>query len=51
MYLSAFVIDRGVLFWAICNLYLAGRVWEFRRIVGHVSAGEMVALYCLSLLC
>ena len=49
VYLSEFVINRRVLFWDICNLYLVGRVRKLRGTVGYMRARRMVTLY--SLLC
>ena len=37
-------------FWAVCNLYLAGKFTELRITVGYMRAGKVVVLYNLSLL-
>ena len=51
VYLSAFVTNRRAVFWAVCSLYLAGKVRELRGTVEYVKAMRMVVLYSLSLLC
>ena len=54
VYPTAFVTNRKVLFWAICNVYLAGEVTELRGTrgaVGYMRAERIVVLYSFSLLC
>ena len=51
VYPAAFVTKPRALFWAICNLYLAGGVRELRGTVGYTRAGRMVVLFNLSFLC